>query len=261
MLIAIVGYGYVGQAVGDLLLTKHDIMVKEIGDNYDRANQCDAAIICVPTPMMDDGNVDISIVEEVVANLRVDVIIIKSTIPPGTCEYLDNKYEKRIVFSPEYIGEGNYPLPYWDGVPHPTDMSKHEFTIFGGHKLDTKSAIRIFKPVFGPYHKYIQTDWKTAELTKYMENTWIATKVTFCNEFFQICKCFGIDYNELRELWLMDKRVSRSHTLVSDDRGFSGKCIPKDTNGLVGLLKKMRFYEPKFLEEVLRSNDRFRGGE
>jgi len=92
-----------------------------------------------------------------------------------------------------------------------------------------------------------------------MENTWIATKITFVNEFYQICKCFGINYNELRELWLMDKRVSRSHTLVSDERGFSGKCLPKDTNGLVSLLKKMRLYEPKFLEEVLRSNDRFRG--
>lgn len=258
MLVGIVGYGYVGKSVGELLATKHDIVVKEIENTYVECNMCDVAIICVPTPMREDGEVDISIVEEAVKNLDCGLIIIKSTIPPGTSKYLANKYTKNIVFSPEYIGEGNYPLPYWEGIPHPTDISKHQFTIFGGPGFSTRYAVKVFKPCLGPYHKYIQTDWETAEVTKYMENSWIATKITFVNEFYEIARHFGVDYNELRELWLLDKRVSRSHTLVSDRRGFDGKCIPKDTNGIVNAVKK-KGYEPKFMEEVLRSNDRFRG--
>ncbi len=258
MRVGIVGYGYVGKAVYNLLEKKHEIIIKEIEDTYNECNTCDVVIICVPTPMMQNGEVDISIIEEAVKYIECGLIIIKSTIPPGTSQYLANKYTKSIVFSPEYIGEGNYPLPYWEGVPHPTDMSKHEFTIFGGPVFSTRQAIKVFKPCLGPYHKYIQTDWATAELTKYMENSWIATKVTFCNEFYEIARHFGVDYNELRELWLLDKRISRSHTLVSDTKGFSGKCIPKDTNGIIAAIRK-KGYEPEFMKEVLRSNDRFRG--
>ena len=255
--IAIVGYGYVGQAIDKLLRSKYNIVIKEVDDFYAKANQCEVAIICVPTPMMDDGNVNIGIVEEAVEKLKCDLIIIKSTIPPDTTDYLKSKYNKSIVFSPEYIGEGNYPLPYWKGMPHPTDMSKHEFTIFGGDPKDTSMAVDIFKQCLGPFHKYIQTDAVTAELTKYMENAWIATKITFVNEFYKIAETLGVDYNELRELWLMDKRVSRSHTLVSNTGGFDGKCIPKDTNGIVTTIRK-KGYEPEFLKEVLKSNKRFR---
>lgn len=247
-----------GKAVYDVLSKKHEIVIKEIDDTYSEINEkCHAAVICVPTPMGEDGSVDLSIVEEAVDSLRDMLLIIKSTIPPGTVNYLRDKYYRRIVFSPEFIGEGNYPIPYWKGMPHPTDMSKHEFTIFGGDRVATKQAIEIFKPCFGPFHKYIQTDSITAELTKYMENSWIATKVTFCNEFYDIAKQFGVDYNELRELWLQDKRVTRSHTLVSKKRGFDGKCIPKDVNGIIKAVEKAG-YIPEFLNEVMSSNQRFK---
>ena len=78
------------------------------------------------------------------------------------------------------------------------------------------------------------TDAKTAELAKYMENCFLAMKVTFCNEFYDIAKAYDINYNELREVWLEDPRIGRSHTFVyEDNRGFSGKCLPKDVNGLI----------------------------
>lgn len=257
-MIGLIGYGYVGKAVYDLLITKYEVVIKEIDDTYDEVNDnCDVNVICVPTPMKSDGSVDISIVEEAVDNLFCDLIIIKSTIPPTTTEYLKEKYKKNIVFSPEYIGEGNYPIPYWDGYPHSTDMTKHEFTILGGSKRDTSIAVDALKLCFGPFHKYIQTDSLTAEVTKYMENSWIATKVTFCNEFYQIADTFGIDYNELREVWLNDKRVTRSHTLVSSEGGFSGKCIPKDLNGIIKAVENAG-YKPEFLKEILSSNERYK---
>ena len=260
MNVGLIGYGYVGKAVYEALSKKHEIIIKEINDTYDEVNEkCNIAVICVPTEPTLEGNVDISIVEEAVFNLKVDLIIIKSTIPPGTTNDLMKRFHKTIVFSPEFIGEGNYPIPYWEGHPHPTDMLKHRYTIFGGERGHTELAIDVFKPVFGPFHRYLQTDATTAELVKYMENSFIATKVTFCNEFYEISRKFGVDYNELRELWLNDKRVTRSHTLISNKRGFDGKCIPKDILGIIKTAES-KGYDPKLLKEVLSSNWRFKNG-
>lgn len=106
--------------------------------------------------------------------------------------------------------------------------------------------------------KFYQTDLKTAELVKYMENSWLATKVTFCNEFYEIAKTLDVDYNELRELWLADKRINRSHTLVyPDKRGFSGKCLPKDISAIVKKLEEIG-YEPKFIKKILEENERLK---
>ena len=106
--------------------------------------------------------------------------------------------------------------------------------------------------------KFCQTDLKTAELVKYAENAWLGTKVTFCNEFYEIAKTLGVDYNELRELWLADERINRSHTLVyPDKRGFSGKCLPKDIHAIVKKLEEIG-YEPKFIKKTLEENERLK---
>ena len=259
--IAIIGSeGYVGRAVKRLLKNHYQIIPYDIigVGSWEEVNKCQLAIICVPTPMKKDGSCDISIVEKTVSRLQVPIILIKSTIPPGTTKKLKKKYKKRIVFSPEYIGEGNYFIPFWKGYPHPTKIKYHNFQIFGGDRKDTNVWVEIFQRVLGPDCRYIQTDSTTAELTKYMENSWGATKVTFCNEFYRIAKIFGVDYRELRELFLLDGRTERMHTSVFEGNyGFGGKCFPKDVNAIVKASKKAG-YKPKFLEEVLRSNKRFR---
>ena len=185
---------------------------------------------------------------------------IKSTIPPGTTDALIKKYEKPIAFSPEYIGESTYVTPWWKDIGYidPKDMKKHDFFIFGGDRLVTSGVLQFFKMVMGPVTKYIQTDAKTAELTKYMVNSWGATKVMFCNEFARIAETFGVDYDELRELWLLDGRVNRMHTAVfKDKRGFGGKCFPKDINGIVNAVESAG-YHPELLKEVIKSNARIR---
>lgn len=115
----------------------------------------------------------------------------------------------------------------------------------------------------GPFCKYLQTDSTTAELVKYMENCWLATKVTFCNEFFDIANTFGVDYNELRELWLLDGRVGESHTIVyEENRGFGGKCLPKDTEALYGKIEDEGYsYIAKLLEAVINTNKQRRNSE
>jgi UDP-glucose 6-dehydrogenase len=131
--------------------------------------------------------------------------------------------------------------------------------VVGGERNVTKYIIDAFKHILGPYKKYFQTDSTTAEIVKYMENSFFATKIAFCNEFFEICKVFGADYNEVREMFVADPRVNPGHTLVFEDsRGFGGKCLPKDLNAIVQAASGAG-YDAKLLRQVLLSNTEFRG--
>ncbi len=272
--VAVIGFGYVGKAVANFLSNRYMVHVfdpfisddlPELKNPNIRREQtkeaintvCEFAVISVPTPQGGDGSVDLSHVEEVLAWLSVPLMMIKSTVPPGTVKKLKEKTGKRIVFSPEYIGEGNYFIPFWKGYPDPNDMRKHEFMIVGGEKKDTSDALEYFKLIYGADVRFVQTDSTTAELCKYMENSFLATKVTFCNEFFEIASSLGVDYDELREMWLLDGRIGRSHTAVfKHKRGFSGKCLPKDVNGIVKRAEESG-YNPKLLKSVLDVNNDF----
>jgi len=240
--IAVIGYGFVGKAIVDLFkyhykMEIYDPAYLEYNDKT-KISKCDLAVICVPTEMKLDGECDLSIVEETIKWVDVPLILIKSTIPPGTTKYLVEKYKKRICFSPEYIGEGNYFVPFWK-YPHPKELKYHDFMIIGGNREDCSDILSYFKPIMGPNAKYHITNSNVAELTKYMENCWGATKVTFCNEFYEIAQVFNVDFDELRELWLLDKRVERMHTLVfKEKRGFGGKCFPKDVNAIIKASEK-----------------------
>jgi len=272
--VAVIGFGYVGRAVSNFLANKYVVNVfdpfvsddvpefknpniKRITDKNVINNLCEFAVVSVPTPQGADGSVDLSLIEEVLSWLATPLIMIKSTVPPGTVKKLKEKTGKRIVFSPEYIGEGNYFIPFWKGYPDPNDMRKHEFMIIGGDRKDTSPALEYFKLIYGADVRFVQTDSTTAELCKYMENSFLATKVTFCNEFFEIANSLGVDYDELREMWLLDGRIGRSHTAVfKNKRGFSGKCLPKDVNGIVKRSEE-NGYAPELLKSVLKVNEEF----
>ena len=94
-------------------------------------------------------------------------------------------------------------------------------------------------------------------MVKYMENTFYATKIAYCYEIDQVCKRMGIDYNEARDLWLLDPRINPMHTAVfeGNDRPFGGKCLPKDLSALVETSSALG-YEARLLQEVLDTNDR-----
>lgn len=261
--VAVIGYGYVGKAVYKFFsdhfnILTYDILLPESASKEEINRKADLTLICVPTAMSKDKSADLTAVESTIKWLKVPLILIKSTIPPGTTAKLSAKYKKQIAFSPEYIGEGNFVVPFWKGYPDPLDMKKHEFVILGGPRKITGRILSFFKTVLGAEAKYFQTDSTTAELVKYTENSFLATKVTFCNEIYNIAKAFGVDYNELRELWLLDGRIGRSHTAVFDDkRGFGGKCLPKDVNAIVKASQKAG-YDPKLIKAVLAVNDEIR---
>jgi UDPglucose 6-dehydrogenase len=181
--------------------------------------------------------------------------LIKSTIKPGTTEKLQAKYPKRtFTFSPEYIGEGKYEIPFWKDMPHPTNMKMHSFHIFGGPRAATKLWIELWQKVAGWIASYHQTNSRTAELCKYAENMYLATKKLFCSELYLTATAMGVDYHELKELWLLDGRIGRSMTLVWPDKlAFDGKCLPKDTAALVQASTEAG-HDPKLFRSVIERN-------
>lgn len=247
-----VGAGVVGTAMRELCgptTVMYDPNIPEFANTRDQINTCDVVFINVPTPMSDDGSCNTSIVEEVVAWIGAPLIIIRSTVSPGTTDRLIEKYGKRIVFQPEYLGE----TPGHIFV----DMGTRPFAVLGGRPEDTSAAADFYKHYYNAYMQFYFCDAVTAELCKYMENAFYAVKVTFVNEWFDIAKAHGVDFNVLREMWLADTRISRDHTFVyPQGRGFSGKCLPKDCNAIV-YASRQRGYEPKFMAACLARNDEF----
>lgn len=262
--VAIIGYGYVGKAVTRFFQDHYNVVVydpflDEVAGTKSEVNKCDLAVLCVPTEMREDGSVNLDAVYETFEWLDVPLILIKSTVPPGTTDELIEKTGRNIVFSPEHIGEGKYETQWWidRSYPHPTDMKKHKVFIFGGSPENTNKILQFFYRVTGPEPRYMQTDARTAELTKYMQNAWGAMKVTFCNEFKEIADTVGSDYTQARELLVLAGIIEPMHTVVFENkRGFGGKCLPKDLNGIVKRSENSG-YEPKLLKQVLESNKEF----
>lgn len=266
MKIGIVGFGYVGKGIarlfGDNVFAIYDPGISQY--NYDpkaRADlfaQCDMTVICVPTNEKEGGECDTSIVYETAEWLSKvqDVILLKSTVKPGTTDELNKKYGDKFAMSPEYMGEGGYFTPYWK-YPDPKEMKMHSFQIFGGPRAVTKKVVDIFVRKIGPHAFYAQTTAKTAELVKYMENSWGAMKVIFANEWYDICETHGVDYREVRELWALDSRVEKMHTAVfTHKRGYGGKCFPKDVNAIIHATKEAG-YDPRLMRMVQQRNKDF----
>lgn len=269
--IGIVGYGYVGKAMFDFFNSHYNVLVYDINppvrsryggtdkvEYYDfvatkeQINECDVVLVCLPTPSLENGRCDTSIVEEAVDWIESPLIIIKSTVEPETTDRLRKKTGKRIVFSPEYCGESSYWTPY----KFHTDVKETPFFIFGGDKKDTSECVSLYLPVTGPTKTYRQCSALEAEMAKYIENTFYATKIAYCYDMATLCEQVGADWNEVRELWLLDPRLNPMHTAVFPENNlpFSGKCLPKDTKALTSY-GEAKGYKPELLSEVLRVNE------
>jgi len=251
--IGIVGCGFVGQSLLRLF-GKGEVYDPAQGRTDKTAiNRCRFAFVSVPTPTGPRGECDVSLVEETVRWIESEIIVLRSTVAPGTTDRLRRETGKRIIFQPEYIGET---------VAHPLlDHQAQGFSVLGGPIEDTSAVADLYKRYYHASHRFYFCLALTAELAKYMENAFYATKVTFCNEFFDIAQTFGVDYNELREVWLADPRISRDHTFVyPDDRGFGGKCLPKDTTAIIAASEE-RGFTPPLLKAVMAANAKYRVGD
>ncbi|MHB8654756.1 MAG: Rossmann-fold NAD(P)-binding domain-containing protein [Terriglobia bacterium] len=254
MIIGIVGYGVVGKALAKTFerdSSDQDLRIYDKGlAGFNDAKSkyaiqtCDIVFVAVPTPESADGSCDISAVREVAAWVKPPMCL-KSTVPPGTVDSLAAATGKSICFSPEYVGETKW---------HPLKrIETHGFIIVGGEKSVCDLVVRAYQKFLGPLTHYYITDAKTAELCKYMENAFLATKVAFVNQFYDLARAYGVNYNELREIWLADERVGRSHTIVTEERGYRGRCLPKDMAAIIHAAKMVG--GAPLLEAVDRYND------
>ncbi len=245
---SIIGYGHVGRAMQRLF---PDALVydKFIDDfRYRPSLAGSVAFVCVPTDPRDDGSADISQVEDAILSTDAEVYCIKSTVPPGTTDALRLKLGERIVCSPEYEGETSWSVAAKDWP----------FVLVGGKPQDCAVVIELLKPVLGPGRVYRKSNATDVELAKYMENAALAMYVTFANEMHNIASAVGADYDETREMWSLDERMHKSHTLVFEEaRGYDGKCLPKDIAAIVRASQESG-YDPEFLQAVVASNARIR---
>ena len=255
MKIGIVGQGYVGTAVKEMF-SKHygvetyDLDFDKCSVDYleDLVELTNIIFVCVPTPMKKDGSCVTSTVEAVVKdindmvvsrNVSGRIVAIKSTIPPGTTNRLNKECKNiSVIFNQEFLTEANFI----------DDFKNQNRIIIGGSKTATTKLRQVYSLVF-PNVPIIKTGSKTAEMVKYMTNTFLATKVSFANEMFEICESLGIDYDKVVEYSTYDERLGKSHWAVpgpDGHYGFGGSCFPKDINALINVAKKLDL-EPNVL--------------
>jgi len=263
MRLGVVGYGVVGSAMVRLFaqFTQHEVVIFDKflpmysgSDQKLAINRCEVVFLCVPTPTAADGeSCDTSAVEDCVDWITAPMCI-RSTVVPGTVDRLSTPTRKPIAFSPEYLGE------------QPTHPWRNEgscgFVIIGGPLSLCELVASAYQGCLGPDTKYYYTSARTAELCKYMENCFLASKVAFVNQFYEIATAFGVSFEELRRLWLADPRIGSSHTVVTEERGFRGRCLPKDLAAMVAamaplggapLLKAVQSYNQSLCEATDRA--------
>lgn len=237
--IGIIGYGFLGKAFM-FGFSQHAIL--KIYDKYNNiynslnnaVNHSDFLMVGVPTPMKKDGGQDLSNIKDAVKQIisvakSNKIIIIRSTIIPGTTRYFANKYPKHsFLFHPEFLTERNANLDFINAA-----------RIIIGHEQNNNLAAKKLKEIYRyrfPNTLIYLTSWETAELVKYISNSFFAVKLSFLNEIYDIAKSIGISYPELIKLWLADNRIGDSHTNIPGHdgyRGYGGKCLPKDIQAFI----------------------------
>ena len=268
MKIGIIGQGYVGTAIKVGFEPHYELETydkydkdKSTCDNlFDLVMECDVMFVCVPTPMnVKDGSCHIDIVEEVITEINEivletesypyhikPIVVIKSTVPPGTTDRLHSKNRGiDVIFNPEFLTEMNFI----------EDFKNQSRIILGGIRRGTNKLRQIYSRVF-PHATIVKTGATYAEMVKYFVNCFLATKVSFANEMKQICDGLDIDYDKVVEYATYDERLGKSHWAVpgpDGDFGFGGHCLPKDLSAIIS-----EFDTLGLLESVKKVNDKVR---
>lgn len=251
--VLIVGYGIVGHNLAKELEKLHPDIYDKFKPKYNSKKKdkiYDYCFICVDTPYVEqeypDNDIinDISQVKVAIQENEAKIYIIKSTILPNTTENLIKQFNKHIIFSPEYYG----------GTQHCNNYN-FDFTILGGDKEDCCKVQQLLQEVYDARHIFRIVDSKTAELCKYMENSFLATKVAFCIQFYEACKKLNIDYEILRELFILDPRVNPSHTFVYDEHPYyKSHCLDKDVPAIA------RYLDLDLLKDIIKFNEKQKEG-
>ncbi len=261
--IGIIGYGFVGQAVANgFKLASNDKDTIRWYDKFKESlsleeviTKSDFIFVCLPTPMkQDESGIALSIFEDMIPQITKytdntdKIIIIKSTITPGTTDKFEKKFpNSKFCFNPEFLTEANYL----------EDFLKADRTVLGANVDYTLRSVAIIYRQRFPKTKIFLTDPTTAETVKYFANAFLSMKVIFANFFYDYCQKLGIKYEEVKKMAAIDPRIGDQHLEVTTQRGFGGKCFPKDLVALVGEFKKLEV-DCSLLESMWEYNKKIR---
>ncbi|RSK54435.1 UDP-glucose dehydrogenase family protein [Bacillus canaveralius] len=215
------------------LIIKNERNIKFTTDSDKAISECEVIIIAVGTPSAKGGAPDLRYIQAVIDDVAKNIasyktIITKSTVPPGTNEYivemlLDKGVERdlfAVVSNPEFLREGSAVY----------DMFHADKTVAGLQKTDTKS-LQILKAIYkGIDAPFIATTLTGAEMIKYANNAFLAMKVSFINEMARICEAYGADVRDVAKGIGMDRRIGAD--FLQAGIGFGGSCFPKDLEAL-----------------------------
>lgn len=227
----------------------------------DCLNLCDMAFIAVGTPMGEDGSADLqyvlAVAKEIGQNINQPLIVVdKSTVPVGTADLVHQtiaielkKREVNIAFevvsNPEFLKEG-------DAI---SDFLKPDRVVVGTKSKETAEKMRrLYAPFFrSSMDRMIVMDVRSAEMTKYVANAMLATKISFMNEVSNICELVGADVNKVRVGIGSDSRIG--YSFIYPGSGYGGSCFPKDVKALKRTAEKAG-YKAQLLNAVEDVNDR-----
>ncbi len=228
--------------------------------DFRAAIECsDISFICVGTPSDEDASIDLRYVKSAAENIgealkkttNFHLVVVKSTVVPGTTEEVVKETIERITnkdaftdfgvaMNPEFLREGNAI----------GDFLKPDRIVLGAEDERSKAILTELYNAF-ECPKLI-TDIKTAEMIKYVSNSFLATKISFANEVGNMCKRLGIDTNEVFKGVGLDHRINKS--FFSAGIGFGGSCFPKDVMALIAKAEALGV-SPKILKAVVSMNN------
>lgn len=272
MKIGVVGLGIVGNAFYEGMrhafeVVRYDKFRQDRSDVPDIGALCSEVdgpiFVCVPTPMNPDGTCNTGIVEDVLREIshsdfmmraqrccggKLRTVVIKSTTLPGTTDRLNDNdafIDINVVFNPEFLTEAS-PVE---------DFKNQDRIVIGGKPEATQEVAEVYGVAY-PGVLQVQCSAKCAEMVKYVANCFLATKVSFANEIYQICQGLGVDYNMVIRTATLDKRLGNSHWKVPGPDGHYGfglTCFPKDLNALMSLAEQLGV-DPKVMRAVWSKN-------
>lgn len=236
------GYGYVGKATALAFNIKDYYTRHERTLSLEEVTEKDYIFICLPTPTI-NGKAFTDDIEELIKKLSKDsIIVIRSTVPPGFCQQMQEKYHlDNIVFYPEFLSEKT-----WE-----KDAIQPMMVVLGGDNL--RSREKVLGLIKGRY-KYsdtIITDTITAECIKHTMNSWFTTKVVFCNHIFNYAQEVKANYETIRRALESHPWGMKHHTEIwhKGGRGAGGHCLAKDVEAFVGITNS------DFLRVVMQENE------
>jgi len=255
MKVGVVGMGVVGTAVYEGLgqlrrqMRYHDI---KMDTSIEDVLPTDLCFICVPTPSTDSGNCDTSIVESVVKDLLErgykGVICIKSTVPPGTTDFLKQKYgSENICFVPEFLRERCALDDF---------VNNHDLCVVGTRSTE---IYELVKECHGSYpDEFRLLSESEAEMCKYFNNVYNATLITFANSIYEVCEKIDVDYGKIKDAMVVRKHINDVYLDCNESlRGFGGMCLPKDTRALNALCEKLNL-DVGFFDCLIRENSKYK---